>query len=56
MLIGIPEIEIAPQQNMFRSFDILTARISLYFDSIITQSQINSKEPAFMAVLSMIYS
>jgi hypothetical protein len=37
--------------NMFRSFDISAARISLCFGSITTQSHINS-EPAFIAISS----
>jgi hypothetical protein len=41
--------------NIFRSFDILSERISLSFGSLTTQSHINS-EPVFTTVLSMIHS
>ena len=42
-------------KNMFLSFDISIARISLSFGSIITHSQIYSEEPTLIKVSSIIY-
>src|SRR6185437_14408249 len=50
----LPKTELVRQQTYFVFFS--TARISLCFGSIVTQSQIISEEPAFMTVSSMIYS
>jgi hypothetical protein len=42
--------------NIFRSFDISNEMISLSIGSITThQSHINSEEPTFIAVLSIMY-
>ena len=42
-------------KNMFLSFDISIARISLSFGSIITHSPIYSEEPTLIKVSSIIY-
>ena len=46
-------IENALATNIFLSFDILVARISLSFGSIITHNQIYSEEPTLIKVLSI---
>ena len=48
-------IENALATNIFLSFDILVARISLSFGSIITHNQIYSEEPTLIKVSSIIY-
>src|SRR6476660_1839064 len=48
-------IENASATNIFLSFDISIARISLSFGSIITHNQIYSKEPTLIKVSSIIY-